>query len=447
MSDELKKKLKALLDEESKGEGDGEGDKPADKPEGDKPAEGESEGSGEKSKVSIDAIKAADRIADRIAKIFSEQNGGNSDKDAADARKHLFQSSDSTKRDATLDLRKMKLDDFDLKTVEDIQEKHKGQKVTIKPSRMQGDGRDMEVDSAVRILGFFKALLDKDIVSIKALAEGTDSQGGYLVPEEFRAEVVREQFQFGVMRKIARVFPMNTDTLDIPTLAARPASNWTSENSTITTSSASFGQVTLSPNTLIARLPVSRQLAAVSAINIVSFITELFAEEITRAEDKAFFTGSGSGQPRGISQESIKTVTAVGVLNFDELIGLSYKLQARHRGSRNAAFVGSRRVIELLRKVKDNNGQYIWQPSVQLGQPDRVLGLPVLEQNDISEDQLYFADWAFYFIGDREQMSVETTTEGGTAWDRHRIEIKAATRVDGRASILTPFAKITGIQS
>ncbi len=259
MSDELKKKLKALLEDEENGNAKSEAEAEAPAEEEKTAEETSTEEDSEKSKVSVDAAKAADRIADRIAKIWAEQKGATSEKDAEDARKHLFQTSGGAKRDGTLDLRKMKLDDFDLKTVEEIQEKFQGQKVTIKPSRLQGGPKEMEVESAARILGFFKALLDRDIVSVKALAEGVDADGGYLVPEEFRAEVVREQFQFGVMRKIARVFPMNTDTLDIPTLAARPASYWTSENASITTSSAEFGQVTLSPNTLIARLPVSRQ--------------------------------------------------------------------------------------------------------------------------------------------------------------------------------------------
>jgi HK97 family phage major capsid protein len=440
MTEEEKKAIRKILDGEP--EPKPEDVKPEETPveppkEEEKPAE-----EPEDSKVSVDALAAADRIADRIAKVWAEQKDATATKDAEDARKHLFQTSDGVKRDHGLDLRKMKLNDFDLKTVEEIQEKYAGQKVTITPFRLTGGPKEMDAPAAARILGFFKGLLDRDLVTLKALSE-TDADGGYLVPEEFRAEVVREQLNFGVMRRIARVFPMNTDTLDIPTLAARPAAYWTSENATLSTSSAEFGQVTLSPSTLVARLPVSRQLAADSAINIVSFITELFAEEITRAEDKAFFTGSGTGQPKGINQETLKTVAAGGVLDFDDLIGLFYKLQARHRASASAAFVGARRTIEILRKVKDSYGQYVWQASVQLGQPDRILGIPILEQNDISESELYFGDWAYYFIGDREQMTVETSTEGGTAWERHRLEIKAATRVDGKCALVAPFAKIT----
>ena len=395
-------------------------------------------------KVSIDAAKAVDSAIERVARIFAEQKGSTSEADVKSASKHLFQSSDSSNRSGSYDLRKMRVNEFDLETVEDISEKLKGQKVTL---RMRGKEIEWDASSVARTAGFFKAILAKDTIALKAVSEGVDNEGGYLTPTEFRAEVVRELFDIGVMRGVARVIPMNTDSLEMPTLSARPAAYWKSEHAVITTSSAEFGQVTLTPYVLITRIPASREIVADSAINIVSFFTQLFAEEIARAEDKAFFTGSGSGRPTGVNQASISTVSAGGVLNFDDLISVFYKLQAPHRRSPSAAFIASRRIIEILRKVKDNNGNYIWQPSVQLGQPDRILGIPVLEQNDISEDQLYFADWSYYFIGDRETLAVETTLEGGTAWERHRVEIKAYERVDGEVSITSPFAKITGIQS
>ena len=395
-------------------------------------------------KVSIDAAKAVDSAVEKIARIFAEQKGATSEADVKSASKHLFQSSDSTNRSGSYDLRKMSVNEFDLETVEDVSEKLKGQKITL---RIRGKDVEWDASSIARTAGFFKAIMAKDTVALKAVSEGVDTEGGHLVPEEFRAEVVRELFDIGVMRGLARMVPMNTDTLDIPTLAARPAAYWKSEHAVITTTSAEFGQVTLNPYVLITRIPASREIVADSAINITSFFTQLFAEEIARAEDKAFFTGSGSGRPRGINQETLKTVAAGGVLNFDDMISLFYKLQAPHRRSPSAAFIASRRILEILRKVKNGNNDYIWQPSVQLGQPDRVLGVPVLEQNDLSEDQIYFADWSYYYIGDRETLAVETTLEGGTAWERHRVEIKAYERVDGKASILTPFAKITGIQS
>ena len=110
-----------------------------------------------------------------------------------------------------------------------------------------------------------------------------------------------------------------------------------------------------------------------------------------------------------------------------------------------------------MRTLKDSNNQYIWRDSkggnVGSGQgetgrlPDTVYGYPFYEQNDLAESELYFADWSYYIIGDRQTLAVTTTTEGGDAWRRNAMEIKAVERVDGRAVILTPFAKLTAISA
>ena len=78
---------------------------------------------------------------------------------------------------------------------------------------------------------------------------------------------------------------------------------------------------------------------------------------------------------------------------------------------------------------------------------DMVLGHPIYEQNDIPEDQLYFGDFSFYAIGDRQSIAVETTREGGDAWRRNATEIKAVERVDGKCILGCAFVKVSGIQS
>lgn len=301
-----------------------------------------------------------------------------------------------------------------------------------------------------KILVWFKALMNKDQDMqanqvFKALVEGTDDQGGYLVPEEFRAEVFRVLPNFTVMRKLARVLPMNTDTLNLNTLVARPYAYWTAEYASKTTTSAEFGRVVLHPNDLVCLLPVTHQLIADANIDVIQFITALFGEAIGMAEDKAFFTGSGTGQPKGISTETIGSVAAGGALAFDHLQGLLDLAPQRVRNSPTAAYVAHNHVISALRKLKDTTGRYIWEPSVQVGQPDRVYGRPIYEQNDLSSHELYFGDWNYYIIGDRQQIVVETTREGGNAWRQNATEIKAVERVDGKTVLTAAFKKVTGI--
>ncbi len=314
-----------------------------------------------------------------------------------------------------------------------------------------------------KIVTFFKALVfaNADPNServLRALVEGTDSQGGYLVPEELRTEVFRILPDKAIMRRIARILPMSTDTLKLNSLSARPTAYWTAEYAAKSTTSAELGQVELSPNDLVCLLPVSHQLLADANINLVSFIVELFAEAIAAAEDKAFFTGNGVGQPRGISIETISNQPiAGGSLSFDDIIALIDLVPQSVSQSTGTAFVGNRYVKRIMRTLKDSNNQYIWRdggPSsmnVGSGQgethrlPDMVYGYPFFEQNDLSQSELYFADWRSYIIADRQTMAVTTTNEGGDAWRRNAMEIKAVERVDGRAVILSPFAKLTAI--
>ena len=309
-----------------------------------------------------------------------------------------------------------------------------------------------------KIVNFFKALVyaNADPESqrvLRALTEGSTTDGGYLVPEELRTEVFRVLPDMTVMRRIARTLPMSTDTLKLNSLSARPTAYWTAEYASKSTTSAEFDQISLSPNDLVCLLPISEQLLADANINLVQFITQLFAEAIGLAEDKAFFTGSGSGQPKGINQESIASAAVGGSLNFDRVIQLLDLVPQRVAQSTNAAFVGHRYVKRLLRTLKDGSNNYIWRDgrsgvggngeTIKL--PDTIYGYPFYEQNDLAQSELYFGDWTFYIIGDRQTMSVQTTNIGGDAWRRNSMEIKAVERVDGKAVLTSPFAKLTGI--
>lgn len=309
-----------------------------------------------------------------------------------------------------------------------------------------------------KIVNFFKALMyarsdPKSQTVLRALVEGTDSEGGYLVPEELRAEVFRVLPDVSIMRRIGRTIPMSSDTLQLNTLTARPVAYWTAEYASKSTSSAEFGRVTLTPHDLVCLLPVSEQLLADANINMVQFIVELFTEAIALGEDKAFFTGSGTGQPKGISQETIASRDALGTLDLDDVIALMDLVTQRVSQSPRAAFVGGRHVKRILRTVKDSTGAYLWRDGgaaqASVGEtkrlPDTLYGFPYYEQNDLSNDELYFGDWSYYIIGDRQTVSVRTTTEGGDAWRRNAMEIKAVERVDGRAVLTAPFAKVTGI--
>ncbi len=309
-----------------------------------------------------------------------------------------------------------------------------------------------------KILSFMKALMyaKNDVASaevLKALTEGVSAEGGYLVPTELSAEVYRILPDAAIMRRIATVIPMSSHTLSLNALATSPKAYWIREYRAKTTTSADLDQKDLTCNDLVCLLPVSEQLLADANISLVPFIINLFRDAIAAEEDNAFFTGAGTTQPRGISIETLgATVAAGGALTMDHVIAVIDSIPQSSANSPKAAFVGHRYVKRLCRNLKDTANNYIWRDGSMgrmSGQteklPDMLYGYPFYEQNDLAQTELYFGDWSKYIIGDRQQLEVRTTTEGGDAWRKNSVEIKAVERVDGRAVLLSAFAKITGI--
>lgn len=366
-------------------------------------------------KVSSDINDLAEKIGEKIVNAISTQKGGIADKDKQELKETYFSPRSGMKGFVYPELDKL--------------------------SSLSKDEK---------IVAFFKALTEKDKSAqadavFKALVEGTDDQGGYMVPEELRTEVFRIMPDYAVMRKIALIMPMHTDTLDFTTLTAAPSAYWTAEYGSKTTTSAEFGRVILNAADLVCLLPVTHQLIADANINVVQLIIQLFAETLGTAEDKAFFTGSGTNQPKGISQESLTSVSAGGAPTFDHFMRLMYLVPQSVRSAAKAAFVMSSYAASIARQIKDSQNRYIWESSVQVGAPDRLFGKPVYEQNDIAQSHVYFGDWTGYVIGDRQTMTVETTTVGGEAWRRNAMEIKAVERVDGTTLLTSKFAKMTNL--
>lgn len=390
---------------------------------GGEPGSGEPSSDGENGKgVSVNVEKLADSIADKIASaIVAKKGGSQADKESLKIK--FFSPQSGIKA-------------IEFPALSEI------------PNLSKND----------KILTFFKALVMSKLPEsqqvLRALVEGTDAEGGYLVPEEFRSEVWRILPDFTVMRRYARVLPMATDTLNLNSLTARPSAYWTAEYGAKTTTSAEFGRTVLQPNDLVCLIPVTHQLLADANINLVQFITELFAEALGLAEDKAFFTGSGTGQPKGINQETLTQVDAGLSVSFDHVIALIDSVPSRITRSPRAAFVGHKYTKRILRTIKDTNGNYIWRDGGSAANnngetrrlPDTLYGYPFEEQNDLDSSELYFGDWAYYIIGDRQSMVVSTTTEGGEAWRRNSTEIKAVERVDGKTIIPGAFAKMVNLR-
>ena len=239
------------------------------------------------------------------------------------------------------------------------------------------------------------------------LSEGVDANGGYLVPEEFERQIVSGLDEANVVRSLAKVITTNAER-KIPVAATHSSAQWTAENGAYTESSPTFDQKSIDAFKLTDLVKVSIELLQDSMFDLESYIASEFARAFGIAEEQAFCVGTGTNQPTGIFTASGGTVgvtaASATAITADELISLVYALKSPYR--RNAKFLMNDATISLIRKLKDNNGAYLWQPSIQAGEPDRLLGYAIYTSPyvpTVAADALTmaFGDFKNYWIADR----------------------------------------------
>ena len=215
---------------------------------------------------------------------------------------------------------------------------------------------------------------------VDALKEGADPDGGFLVPDEFENQLIQKLQEANVLRTISHVIQTNSGEHKIPVVASEGTAAWLEEEAAYTESNTQFSQVSLGAHKLGTLIKVSEELLNDSAFDLMSYLSDEFGRRLGNAEEQAFLTGTGTGQPTGILTDTNgasagSTAAKADALTFDDLIDLFYSLKAPYR--QNAVFLMNDDTVKAIRKMKDKNDQYIWQPSVQVGQPDRILNCPV----------------------------------------------------------------------
>ena len=283
-----------------------------------------------------------------------------------------------------------------------------------------------------KIVGFYHALVTKDDQVCKALSEGTAADGGYLFPDEFRAELIRWMADTHRMRNLVRVIPMRKDVMNIPNLQSSVKLYWTAENATKTTTTAHFGTTVLTARKVAAILYASDELIEDSTeIDVVNLIIELFGEQLAEEEDRVIIQGNGTTEPTGIlTAASLRTVTCAGNLDFDDIIDLIYALpQKYHSGS---SFLVARENIKNLRKLKDGDSRYLWADPVSAGMPATILGYPVHEIDYVGEANILFGNWKMvYWLGDRKSLSVKISNDTTQAFTQDMTAIRVVARIAG----------------
>ena len=292
-----------------------------------------------------------------------------------------------------------------------------------------------------------------------AFSEGVPSEGGFLVPEEFRAELLRVALETSVVRPRARVIPMSSLSIKFPAIDSTTnvssvyggiITYWTEEAATLTASQAAFGSIELEAKKLTAYALVSNELVSDSAISFDAFIGSAFPEAMAFEEDYQFLTGNGAGEPLGLlNSTAMISVTkqsgqAANTIVWENIVKMYARMLPASLS--RAVWLASPDTFPELATMAlsvGTGGSAIWLNNGAVGPPMTILGRPVIFTEKVntlgSAGDIVFADLGFYLIGDRQAMSARSSEH--TAFASDQTAFRLISRVDGRPwvqSAITP---------
>ena len=272
---------------------------------------------------------------------------------------------------------------------------------------------------------------------MNALQVGTDSEGGYLVPDEYERTLVQGLEEENVLRSLCTVIQTSSGDRKIPLVASHGTASWVDEEATIPDSDDVFGQISIGAHKVATMIKVSDELLQDSVFNIESYIASEFARRIGAAEEEAFITGNGTGKPTGLLHATngagIGVTTNGNTPTADEIFDLIHSIKSVYR--KKAVFLLNDSTLKALRKLKDGQGQYLWQPGLKEGQPDTLLNYrlvtsPFMPEIDSGNKVILFGDFKSYWIADRQGRSFQRLNELYAATGQ--VGFRATQRVDGR---------------
>ena len=345
------------------------------------------------------------------AKAFAEskkdENGLMSDEDFK-----TYEEMEKTIENYTREIERKKREEEMDKTLE----KPTTQALTNEPSTFNEEEKPMRARNVYK-KSMMKALRTNFRDISNELKVGTDESGGYLVPEEMEVDIVNGLEDENIVRKLAT--KVQTSGLHKINIAAtKPAALWVEEGGQLTFGDGTFDQVSLDAHKLHVGIKVTEELLYDAAFNLEKYITEEFTRALANAEEDAFLNGDGVNKPTGIFDSKkggeLGVTTKAQTITADELIDLVYSLDRPYR--KKAAFILNDATVAQIRKLKDVNGAYIWQPSLKDGEPDRLLGYPAYTSAFAPKAEkgklaVAFGDFSYYKIGDRGNRSFQELKE------------------------------------
>lgn len=276
-------------------------------------------------------------------------------------------------------------------------------------------------------------------LEMRALNSVTATQGQNTIPDEMMQAFWDVQKWFGSVRSASTLIRTATGApMPIPRGddTANTGEIIDDSGAVTTTIDPSFGQVVLDAYKFSSRaVIVSVELLQDSNINVAAYLGRKLGERIGRAQQTFFTTGTGTGEPNGVQVAAAlgKTAAATNAITWDEVIDLQHAVDVAYRG--NASFMVHDTIAAYLRKLKDSQNRYLWEMSLQVGQPDRIFGKPVLINNDMdstlvtNKRLVLFGDFSAYYV--RDAGAVEVFRGDELFLLNHQVVFVAFQRSDG----------------
>ena len=278
--------------------------------------------------------------------------------------------------------------------------------------------------------------LDRD--ERAAMQVGTDSEGGFTVPDSFLAQIVESMREFGTINALAtHITTAENGELEIPTVATNATAAWTAEEAAYTQAEGTFGQIILKAYKVGVISRISDELIVDSAFDLLSWLAKDHGEALGLKTGEAYAVGASNSTttPRGLVNRATVGVTSAVNTGFtaDELIDTQHSLTQPYRAG--AAWVMNDATVKIVRKFQDQDDQYIWQPGLQAGSPDTLLGAPVYTDPNVDtvaagKKVAVYGDIAkAYIIRDVENVTVKVLNELYAA--NGQVGFRTSLRTDG----------------
>lgn len=269
------------------------------------------------------------------------------------------------------------------------------------------------------------------------LVVGTPTAGGDTVPESFVGRLYEFLTERSAIRQtnVTVLTTASGEPLQVPKVTAQGAAALVAEGDSLAEDDPEFDQVTLNAYKYGQLMQVSSELIADTGVNLLDFLARDAGRALGEASGAHFIDGDGSSKPTGILEDSTEGVeaNAPAAITADEIIDLYFSVIGPYR--RNSFWVMNDSTLALLRKLKDQDDQYLWEPSLRNGVPDRILGRPIVTDHNMpavaaNAKSVVFGDFSGYYIRDVGAMRFERSDQ--YAFDKDLVTFRSIMRTDGK---------------